>query len=517
LKYYLLNKMLTEAIVVVVVVVLWQVVSFFRQRQWDHGTFKRMGVPFEEPHVIYGSYHIMRNDQTSQVDVLLEWEKKHGKVFGFFTGGEPFLTITDLDMTKQILIKDFDAFSNRMIKLSQSEPFVSNLIMTDGKKWKETRTLLSTTFSAAKMKLMMKSMHKKTDRMINNFASLEKRGESFDCYSKFQALTLEVICECALALESNCQDNVESDTLLKQLITFQKAAFGPVVALFYYFPLLRKVISSISRKFTVASRMSRMIVAHLKKVLAYRKRVGISSQTLDVIQLMLNTSLTVNTDVKGRNLPVLTDDDIIGNCFMFLFAGFETTANALAFTTLMLARNPDIQERLYEEINKIIPEDEENITYDQIFDIEYLEQVLNESLRMYPPVISFVLRRAVRTTNVGGYEIPKNTNILIPLWNIHRNSENWPEPDVFDPERFSPETLKTEQRHPMAFIPFGAGPRNCIGMRFAKMEAKLAIIKMVKKFRIVLPPGAPENPKIVTPSFGIKPSPGLPIRLMARE
>jgi cytochrome P450 len=113
--------------------------------------------------------------------------------------------------------------------------------------------------------------------------------------------------------------------------------------------------------------------------------------------------------------------------------------------------------------------------------MEYLDKVISESLRLYPPVVSFVVRRVGEDITLGQYKIPEGMNIQIPVWQIHHDPNLWPKPYQFDPERF--DRTQKKSRHPMAYIPFGAGPRNCIGAKFAMTETKLTLARIIRKFR----------------------------------
>ena len=113
--------------------------------------------------------------------------------------------------------------------------------------------------------------------------------------------------------------------------------------------------------------------------------------------------------------------------------------------------------------------------------LKYLDQVLCESLRLFPPVVTFTIREVDREIAVGSYTIPKGVSIFVPVWQIHHDPTLWPDPDRFDPGRFTAAARK--EHHPMAWIPFGAGPRKCIGMRFALLELKLCLARIIRSFR----------------------------------
>lgn len=161
------------------------------------------------------------------------------------------------------------------------------------------------------------------------------------------------------------------------------------------------------------------------------------------------------------------------------FEGFDTTSTGIMFTIFMLGQHQDIQERVYEEVN-CISNDDMNVTDYSAW--KYLDCVIKESLRLYPPV-PYISRKVVRETKVGKLLLAKDTEIAIHIFDIHRDPKHFPDPERFDPDRFIPEN--TINRHPYAYIPFSAGLRNCIGQRFAMLELKIFIAAIVKHYKII--------------------------------
>jgi len=177
----------------------------------------------------------------------------------------------------------------------------------------------------------------------------------------------------------------------------------------------------------------------------------------------------------------LTEYEILAQAIVFFLAGYETTATTLTFCTYELALNQDIQDKLYEEINSAVDSNGE-ISYEELARLPYLDAVLSETLRLHPPALRLV-RLASTDYKLGetGITLPKGQQIEFPIHGIHHLEEYYPNPFQFNPDRFMP-----ENRHkitPYTYLPFGAGPRNCIGMRFALLEAKLALANIIRKFK----------------------------------
>jgi len=202
---------------------------------------------------------------------------------------------------------------------------------------------------------------------------------------------------------------------------------------------------------------------------------------VDSLQLMIEAS--DGATGKGK----LLDDEITGNAFVFILAGYETTATSLAFTAYLIAAHSDVQERLIAEIDEVIDDQlkAEDLA-EAVGKLPYLDMVMKEALRMYPPIPLHFGRYASVEKTIMGKVIPEGSAVMIPTWYIHHDPNTWPDPWKFDPERFSPENRHSIKE--MSYLPFGEGPRKCIGWRFANLEAKLALALLLKKFKLRLGP-----------------------------
>jgi len=158
-------------------------------------------------------------------------------------------------------------------------------------------------------------------------------------------------------------------------------------------------------------------------------------------------------------------------------AGYETTATALAYTFYLLVKHPDVQERLYEEIHEA-----EDDSYATIQSLQYLDQVFSEALRIYPPVTGFISRACNEEYQIESFTLPKGCIVLAPVWDIHHDPDLWPDPWKFNPDRFSPCNKGAIKN--MSYLPFGVGPRNCVGARLAQLEAKLVLFKLLKQVKL---------------------------------
>ncbi|KAL0124318.1 hypothetical protein PUN28_006273 [Cardiocondyla obscurior] len=179
----------------------------------------------------------------------------------------------------------------------------------------------------------------------------------------------------------------------------------------------------------------------------------------------------------------LTDHLLAAQAFVFFVAGFETSSTTMSNALYELALNQKVQDNLREEIDEAYVKYNGDLKYENIKKMNYLDKVFKETLRKYPPV-TVLFRESMSSYTFEGTKIsiPKNQKIWIPAYAIQRDPDIYPDPDVFDPERFDEEAVQS--RHPMAFLPFGDGPRNCIGARFAVYQTKLGLIKILRNYKI---------------------------------
>ena len=208
----------------------------------------------------------------------------------------------------------------------------------------------------------------------------------------------------------------------------------------------------------------------------------------------------------------LTDEDIADEVDTFMFAGHDTITSGICWTMLHLARLPDVQQRVHDELDAEIPASNASLTRDDLSRLKYLDCTIKESLRFTPPVV--IMTRSLRENcNINGYEIPAGTDVAVLPYMVHRDPRHWPDPDKFDPERHLTETAAT--RHPYAFVPFSAGPRNCVGQRFAMLELKATLAAVLRRFRLETEQEFSEDLMFV--SLTLQSKPPIRVRFVPRE
>ncbi|CAN7989348.1 unnamed protein product, partial [Ixodes hexagonus] len=386
-----------------------------------------------------------------------------------------------------------------------------------GDEWKNVRTLMNPSFTSAKMKLMTRIINACMDEMLDVLDDRAKEGAPVDMCKVSCGLSLDVIAKCALAWQVDCQKSPNNPVVLK-LRNILETAETPITNTFVAFPFLRELAEWIY-PYTKHAKDTFGIIENLRRVVELRRRDS-KHRAVDMLQLLLDAqegkdpdANTVQTDTtEGHGEFLMSDDKLLANSFLLLLAGFETTATSLACMMHLLSQHPDEQETLYAELTAASPTADPD--YDRLLQLRRLDMVVKECLRLYPPVVLLLSRACNADTTIMGQFFPKGVNIMVPVWHVHHDPELWPDPYKFNPGRFDPEA---SPRHPMAFIPFGLGPRMCLGKRFALLELKTALCKVIRRYRIIPCADAKEQLELTVPISIINPKRAIIIRLQPRQ
>uniref|UniRef100_I3MLS0 unspecific monooxygenase n=1 Tax=Ictidomys tridecemlineatus TaxID=43179 RepID=I3MLS0_ICTTR len=238
------------------------------------------------------------------------------------------------------------------------------------------------------------------------------------------------------------------------------------------FPFLRPVFQALN-----VCRFSKSALDFLKNAVMRMKQKRLEDKKkhrIDFLQLMIDSQ---NSQDK-EPYQGLSDLEIAAQSIIFILAGYHTTSTTLSFIMYLLAIHPDVQKKLQQEVDETLP-NKAPVTYDVLFEMKYLDMVVNETLRLYP-VVERIVRVCKKDVELNGVFIPKGTIVAIPIYSLHQNSMYWPEAEKFYPERFNKKNK--DSINPYVYMPFGNGPRTCIGMRFALMNMKLALIRVLQNF-----------------------------------
>ncbi|XP_022907787.2 cytochrome P450 9e2-like [Onthophagus taurus] len=397
--------------------------------------------------------------------LVLEWYRRfpNKKYYGTYLFSIESLIIKDIDLIKKITIKDFEYFCDHInvTDIEQEPIFGKNLTALKGKKWKEMRNFLTPSFTGNKIRLMSGLISNCAKQLNEHLLENYKNNEILEIEAKnlMSRVTIDVISTIAFGIESN---SLKQDTILYKIAssTTNPSKFIFIFALIQIsFPKLAKILQ-LSQ---LPSKETQIFTEIIKETLKKREKHNIIRP--DMIQL-LN---------EARKDEKITVNDIIAQGFVFFLAGFEPISTLLSHLLNELALNQNVQRKLQEKLDEL-----NDLSYDSISKIKYLDQIVSETLRLWPPS-AFTNRECVKNYLINDdLTIEKGTGIIIPIFGIHRDEKFYPNPDKFDPERFNGPNL-----NPYAFIPFGIGPRNCIGSRLALLEAKVIVSHLLLKFDVV--------------------------------
>ncbi|XP_039435529.1 probable cytochrome P450 313a4 [Culex pipiens pallens] len=346
--------------------------------------------------------------------------------------------------------------------------------------WRVLRKQLNTSFSNAATKSFVPVFNEKSDNLVSNLRHHVGRGQ-FDFLAIAGEYSLSTSSVNALGLDL---DNDQSDYKKRYLENGEKMftlKFTRIYKAWLHPQSIYKWTASYReeiRRLKFFQNMSRNIFETRKRMrLTNPESFSAAERDEDNVR---RPQLFIERLEKMYFESKTTDDEgVIENLDTFLFASNDTTASLVSTTLLLLAMYQDVQERLFQEIRDTLPND--FIEYEDLAKLTYLDMVLKETMRLIP-VVAVVARENEKEIQIGEYTIPANTQIVVPIIKVHRDKNIWGErADEFDPENFSPENCV--KRHPYAFIPFSGGIRNCVGIKYAYVSLKIALIKLIKSYK----------------------------------
>lgn len=427
--------------------------------------FHRLGLAGPRPTLLFGN--LLQLGGAAHL-VHLQWSREYGKTFGCFFGRSPVMFVADRDMIKAITVKYAHNFSDRWSIYKPPSPLGLGLISLDGQAWRRIHNLLLPIFTDARLKLLMPYITKSITTLVKKLNKSIDHQLTIDLWQYINQFSMEVIMSTSFGIKASSQENPDRITHEARKLYHNYYFRSFIVSLSpNLYKAYEKLIGSDRRSLSYIEQV-------LRKIINERRQPGTDKYDYKGYPDLLQAMLEIRDDDQQ-----LTDDQVIGQCMDYLVAGSETTTSAIAFTIYLLAVNPHIQKKLRNQISQRYSAND-ILTLDGIASITYLDMVVAESLRLYPPV--YIYERNTNTeAMINGYVFPKNIGVIIPVYTVHRDPEYWPEPDQFNPERF--EFDSHSKRLSCSYIPFGSGPRTCIGSTYALLIIKMALIKLLLTFQ----------------------------------
>ncbi|XP_035944966.2 cytochrome P450 4F3-like isoform X1 [Halichoerus grypus] len=357
------------------------------------------------------------------------------------------------------------------------------LLLSAGDKWSHHRCLLTPAFHFEILKPYVKIFNKSAGIMHAKWQCLALEGSThLDMFEHISLMTLDSLQKCVFSFDSNCQESPSE--YIAAILELSALVVKRQEQIFLHMDFLYNLTPNGWR----FRRACNLVHNFTDAVIQERRRALISGGSHDFLKAKAKAKTLDFIDVlllaKDEDGKQLSDEDIRAEADTFMFEGHDTTASGLSWVLYNLAKHPEYQERCRQEVQELLRDREpQEIEWDDLAQLPFLTMCIKESLRLHPPV-TVIARRC--TQDVGlpdGRVIPKGSTCVISIFGIHHNPSIWPDPEVYNPFRFDPEI--PQKRSPLAFIPFSAGPRNCIGQTFAMTEMKVVLALTLLRFRFL--------------------------------
>lgn len=442
----------------------------------------------------------------------LESHAHFGRTIKFFLGRDVFIQTTDPKMVEYIC-------SNQVFNVKSPEyKFFKNwlgegLLTSSGDKWKSHRKILTPSFHYKILEEFVPVFDSASKILVDKL-KVEVGNSGFNMYDYITLLTLDIICDTAMGTPIQAQKNPNSRYVrsIKEMCDVINTRVFSVISrwdsLYPFTPLFNREKNALK----VIKEHSGSVISKRKEMLANNKSDESDENDSDSAGIKKKFTF-LDVLLKGRiNGEPITPEDIRDEVDTFMFEGHDTTAVGISFVLYCLSNHLDVQDKAYEEIKSIFGDDDNRpATYADLLEMKYMEMIIKESLRLYPSVPGFG-RQVMEDIEYDGSILPKGLILIVAISEMHRNPELYPDPDIFDPERFTLEN--SAARHPYAYLPFSAGSRNCIGQKFAMLEIKSTVSKILRNFKL-LPTIPSHEVKLVT-KLTIFSSNGIKMRIENR-
>ncbi|XP_059789215.1 thromboxane-A synthase isoform X1 [Balaenoptera ricei] len=554
--------------VVLLVLLKWYSTSAFSR-------LEKLGIRHPKPSPFIGNLTFFRQGFWES---QMELRKQYGPLSGYYLGRRMFIVVSDPDMIKQVLVEKFSNFTNRMASGLEPKPVANSVLFLRDKRWEEVRSVLTSAFSPEKLNELallytkervkghvgahqapptqaglLGSIYMSVHNTILSFcmtplisqacnlllAHLKQYAESreaFDIQRCYCCYTTDTVASVAFGTQVNSWKAPGHPFVKHCRRFFESSIPRPILVLILSFPSimvpLARILPNKNR-----DELNGFFNKLIRNVIALRDQQAAEERQRDFLQMVLDvrhsttsvgvenfdmvrqvfsaTECTVNPSQQHQPRLLskpLTVDEVVGQAFIFLIAGYEIITNTLSFATYLLATNPDCQKKLLREVDHFSEKHPAPEYCSLQKGLPYLDMVIAETLRMYPPAFRFT-REAAQDCEVLGQRIPAGAVLEMAVGALHHDPEHWPRPETFDPERFTAEARRRQR--PFTYLPFGAGPRSCLGVRLGLLEVKLTLLHVLRKFRFEACPET-QIPLQLESKSALGPKNGIYIRIVSR-
>jgi cytochrome P450 len=401
------------------------------------------------------------------------------------------LIVSDPNIIQEILVEKADAFGRDPATRRSFAPVIgeTSLFLAEGAEWRWQRRAVAPIFRPETLLSFVPIFATMAQRQVGRWRTIQG-AVPVDAAAAMTHTTFEIIVEAMLGGSASLDAERYSRALIDNFDTIPWHILYVMFSIPDWMPYPHRRRAMQSRDF---------LHRDIRRIVESRRSVQ-SSQP-DLLDLLL----AARDHDTGRSM---SDDEIVTNLLTFITAGHETTAVALTWTLWLLAKDQATQQRVFEEVRAVAGHQMLDATH--VEGLSFCRQVIQEAMRLFPPAAG-IARISKDAMEIGGIQIPARTRIHIPVFALHRNVNLWDNPNAFDPDRFAADRVKSRPRY--AFLPFGAGPRVCIGAGFAMIEAAIILATLVRAFCFQSVAG--HRPRPVA-KVTLRPSGGMPLLISNR-
>ena len=420
-------------------------------------------------------------------------QKDHGDVVRLKFGPYVYYLVSDPDVVKHVLVDNPKGYTKSRNYAGLKIMLGEGLLTSEGDHWRKQRKLAQPAFHRDKLAAFADQMSKATRDMLARWKAEPTGAEVFDIHVEMMRLTFRIV---GLTLFSADVDGDAKEVGQALDVAMHWAnAYAESM-----FPIPPSIPTPANLRFKKAKKTIDDVVFRL--IAERRAQAAVSGEFGNDLLGMLMAA-TGDPEASAEARAGMSDQELRDEIITMILAGHETTANLLSWTFHLLARHPEIDQRVPEEAVRVLGD--RDPVLEDVKSLSYTRLVIEEGLRLYPPAWVFE-RQAIAADTLGGYPIEKGAIIGICPYVIHRHPDHWEDPERFDPERFLPERSAGRARY--AYIPFGGGPRTCVGNHFAMMEAQILLAMIVREQRLDL---VASQPAVLDPVITLRPKTGIKV------
>ncbi|KAM9797838.1 cytochrome P450 4B1-like [Neosynchiropus ocellatus] len=465
--------------------IVYKLVAIVQRRR--HFTRHVQQFPAPPTHWLFGHVRELYKDG-DELFTFLRWQEQYQCAIPLWIGPDNcFVNLHHPDYVRTVLAS---VEPKDDVVYPFFEPWIGEgLLLASGQKWFRHRRLLTRGFHYDVLKPYVKLMSDSAKTMLDKWESYAHSGESLELFEHVSLMALDSILKCAFSYNSNCQTESGTNAYVKAVFDLSELINKRFMIFPYYSDLIFR-LSPHGFRFRKACKIAHN---HTAEVIRARKEVLKREEEMDRVQTKrYQDFLDILLLAKDEDQMGLTEEEIRAEVDTFMFEGHDTTASGISFILYSLACNPEHQKLCREEVMQALG-GKKSFEVEDLGKIPYTTMCIKESLRLYPPVpgVSRVLTKPM--TFVDGRSLPAGFRVGVAIFGLHRNPSVWENPSVFDPLRFLPENVS--RRSPHAFVPFAAGPRNCIGQNFAMNELKVTVAETLRRYELMEVPNF--KPRIV--------------------